>query len=787
MTHQNTAAWAGTGAPKSYLRQAASALTLAGLLVTGPAFAQEAEQAAPRSTSSGPAPGNVAQESIEDIIVTATKRANSVQDVPIAVTALSADFVERANLTEAADLQRYVPNLTFREDFSASQRNFVIRGVGTGTNSIGVEGSVGIVVDNVVLGREGAGVSGFADIERIEVLRGPQGTLFGKNASAGVVNIVTKRPNLKEFETFVKASYGNYDDVRVNGHVTGPIAPGIGFHLSGFGHRNDGYNRNVLVGTRSGQVEEYGVRLKTLFEVSPALEIQLLADFQESDRLCCEATPRVALPNSLLDVAVIKTGLARLRRGSRDAVQEERAFDDIKQGGVSAEVNWSIGDYTVTSITAYREFQNNLLIVPDLLPNRIQIIAAGESLIDQSQFTQEVRLTSPARDRLNYVIGLFYFDQDSTIDSLRRGFGLNAVSPAGTIITVVPSNPALASAAEAADHTISIAGFADATFRVSEAFNLLFGARYTHEKRSGEFRRFRGPGAPAPHPGFPPVSPPDVDEKDSAFTYRVGAQYRFTPDIQAYATYSTGYKGIGIDLNPNLGTTVSVVKPETVKNFEVGIKSDFFANRLQVNVAAFSSRFKNYQGTAFDPSSVSFNLQSVKGLGADGLEIEVIAIPVRGLRLNANASYIDARWTSFTNAGCYPGQTVAQGCVGGIQDLTGERPPRAPEYTYTIGFDYEAPITEALGGFVNLSWSWRDDTQYSIDNVPAAVQPAYGLLDGAIGVRTEDGRYQLSVFGKNILDKEYSGYITGLVGQTGNYSQIPGAPAVYGVQVSARF
>ena len=618
-------------------------------------------------------------------------------------------------------------------------------------------------------------------------MRGPQGTLFGKNASAGVVSIVTKRPKLDGYEAFVKASYGNYEDVRVNGHVTGPVAEGIGFHLSGFGHRNHGYNRNVVTGTRSGQVEEFGVRLKTLFEISPDVEIQLLGDYMRSDRVCCEATPLVARPGSLLDVAVIRPGLARLGRGSRDALQENRGIDDVRQGGVSGEINWSIGDYTVTSITAYRKFQNQTLIAPDLLPGRIQIVDAGDNLIDQKQFTQELRLTSPGANRLNYVLGLFYFDQDTTIDSVRRGFGLNAVSPAGTVVTVVPSNPLLSSSIEAADHTVSVAGFADATFRVSEEFNLLFGARYTHEKRAGEFRRFLTPGAPGPHPGFAPVTVPDVDVDDSAFTYRLGAQYRFTPDIQAYLTYSTGYKGIGIDLNPNLGRAVAVVSPETVENYEVGVKSDFFDNRLQVNAAGFISKFKDYQGTAFDPNTLSFNLQSVKGLRADGLEIEVIAIPVRGLRLNANASYIDARWSNFTTAGCFPGQTVAQGCVGGIQNLTGVRPPRAPEYTYTVGFDYETPLTEAIGGFLNLSWSWRDDSQYSIDNSPNSLEPAYGLLDGSIGVRSADERYQLSLFGKNILDKQYAGFIAALVGQAGNSSQIPGAPATYGVQVSARF
>ena len=398
-----------------------------------------------------------------------------------------------------------------------------------------------------------------------------------------------------------------------------------------------------------------------------------------------------------------------------------------------------------------------------------------------------MRLTSPADGALKYVLGLFYFDQDTTIDSVRRGFGLNAVNPAGQIVTVVPSNPLLASAIAAEDHTKSLAAFADGEFRIGEDFSILFGARYNHEERSATFRRFVAPGAPAGHPGFPPITANVPTLKDDEFTYRVGAQYRFTPRIQAYATYSTGYKGIGIDLNPNLAGRVAVVPPETVKNFEVGLKSQFLDRRLQVNVAGFISKFKNYQGTAFDAQAVAFNLQSVKGLRSDGLEIEVVAVPSDGLRFSANAAYLDARWTDFTNAGCYALQTPAQGCVGGVQNLNGERPPRAPEFTYTVSIDYERAIGNDAIGFVSASYSLRSDTQLQLDNAPESEVDGYGLLDGSIGARFSDDRFQVALFGKNIFNKFYPGFITPLVGQAGNYSQIPGAPRTYGVSLSARF
>ena len=768
------------------LRAGASALALVVAIYATSAHAQDAQNAAPNSTS-GEAEELSQPEGIVDIVVTARKRADNVQDIPLAVTALNSSLIERANITEAGDIQRFVPNLTFRDDFSTNQKSFVIRGVGTGTNSIGVEGSVGIVVDNVVLGREGAGVSGFADSERIEVLRGPQGTVFGKNASAGVLNIVTKRPNLERTEAFLKGTYGNYDDVRVNGHITGPISEKFGYHLSGFYHANDGYNRNVLLNRRSGQVEEGGARLKLLLKPSDALEIQLLGDYLKSDRLCCEPTPWIALPNTLLDVAVVRPGVARVGNGARDTVQDESAIDNVEQGGVSTEVNVELGEHTITSITAYREWQNQTRIVPDLLPGRIQIIAAGDNILKQKQLTQELRLTSPGTGSFKYVAGLFYFNQKTRIDSVRRGFGVNAVSPTGTIITVVPSNPALASAIDADDSTKSVAAFADGEIKATDSLSILLGGRYSYEERSGNFRRFQAPGAPASHPGFPPITAAVRKLDDGQFTYRLGVQYRFTPSIQGYATYSTGYKGLGIDLNPNLVARVAVVAPEKVKNYEIGLKSQLLDRRLQVNLAGFITKFQNYQGTAFDAAAVGFNLQSVRGLRSDGIEVEFVAIPLDGFRLSGNVAYSDARWTDFTNAGCYAGQTAAQGCVGGVQNLNGVRPPRAPKFSYAINLDYDFEINDSLDGFAGLSYSWRDKTQLQIDNSPFSLVQSYGLLDGTLGVRFADDRYQLAAFAKNIANKYYPGFIVSLVGQPGNYSQLPGAPRTYGLSLSGKF
>jgi iron complex outermembrane receptor protein len=783
---------ANVGFTKASLGCAVSALSL---MQAGAACAQ-AVDVARAEQEQDPAAAESQARGIQDIVVTAQKRETRLQDTPLAVSAIGADFVEKQNVTTAADLTKYIPNLQFRDDSNAAQQNFVIRGIGTGTNSVGVEGSVGIVIDNVVLGREGMGVSGFDDIERIEVLRGPQGTLFGKNASAGVINIVTKQPNLREFRGSVRASYGNYNAYRVSGNVSGPITDNFGFSLSAFTDKFDGYSRNVLDNSRVNGKEQYGARLKFLYKPNDDVDVRLSADYTESTATCCEWSLDKVIPGTLHDVLVRQTGLAQIGPDSRDTVFAVHEKEQVKQRGVSAEVNVALGDNTLTSITAYREWNEFDLVNPDFLPTILQTLNLSINGRKQNQFSQELRLSSPGGKTVNYVLGVFYFDQQIVQTTDRTGFGAYRVGPGDTIINVVPENYALGSRTISEDRTRTYAIFGDGSIKFTDNFTGLFGFRYSHEIKDDDLNRFVAPGAPGAHPGFPPGSFSIRDLTDNKFTYRLGLQYQWTSDIMTYATYSTGHKGKGVDLNPGLVLAVAgvplpasshVVAAEDVRNFEIGLRSTLFDRNLQLNISAFHTTFENYQGTAFIPASVTFALQSVPEIQNDGVEVEAIVSPMRYLRLNANAAYIDSRYTDFPNAPCYALQTAAQGCVGGIQDLKGARVPRSPEYSFNVGFSYEPPLSDRITATFNANYSWRDKITFAIDNDPNMAISGYGLLDFSVGLQTSDRKYEVNFFAKNALDKAYRSYMFGQLGGTGNYAHYLGAPATYGVSAAVRF
>lgn len=735
-------------------------------------------------------------DGIADIVVTAQKRATSLQKTPLSVTALGSDFVEQARVYAASDITKYVPNVQFREAATTAERNFVIRGIGTATSSVGVEGSVGVVVDNVVLGREGAGVSGFSDIERIEVLRGPQGTLFGKNASAGVINIITRKPSLTTFSGQAQASYGNANAYRVSGYVNGPIADGLGVHLSAFASGNDGFERSVIDGKRVNGPQQYGVRAKLLYQLSDALSVELLGDYGKANGHCCQWSLDKVVPGTLQDVLVRQTGLAAIGPKSRQTYFEITPQDNSSQGGISGEINWIVGEHTLTSITAYREWHQDDLVNPDYLPGIIYVLNTSRNIRRQHQTSEELRLASPSGERLTYVFGLFYFGQKIDLSNDRRGFGLYGVSPQNTVITLVPQNPDLASRSLASDSTQSYAAFGDATFKATDKLSALLGLRYSYETKSASFSRFTLPGAPGFHPGFPPGSFTIDDMKDHGFTYRVGLQYDWTDSIMTFATYSTGHKGKGVDLNAGLVLAVAgvpvpasahAVKAENVRNFEAGIRSTLFDRKLQLNLTGFTTIFKNYQGTAFVPAAVVQALQSVPEIKNDGVELEAIISPMRYVRISGNAAYLNSRYTDFANAPCYVLQTAALGCVGGVQNLKGAQVPRAPKYSYSLGLTYEPKISGRLTATFAANYAWQDSITFGIDDDPNQRIKGYGTLDLSVGVRTADRKYEATLWGKNVLDKQYVNFMFAQFGGPGNYAHYLAAPATYGVSFLARF
>lgn len=392
-------------------------------LMAGAAVMVLSAAAAPAFAQDGAAADGEQAAQVEDIVVTAQKRSQRLQDVPLAVTALSAETLTSSQTTGTSGLANLVPSLTYTQSTSDLNNNVRIRGVGTALFNTGLESAVSFVVDGVVMSRQGQGFQELIDVERVEVLRGPQGTLFGKNATAGVVNVVTKRPTdyLSGAAEVSAAEHGEY---RFKGTVAGPLSETVRARLTGFYTSDDGFVHDYGTGDTVYGSEVFGLRGKLEWQATENLNLLLSADYRESDSTCCQLVP-FQTSNAVL--AGIRSPIVASPT-NRSVETDGTTFANSRSSGVSLEGNLSLGDYTVTSVTAYRTWnlENNVEVdgfrsaVPIYVPFGNGYFGVNGGGLDISQFTQELRLTSPAGQPVEYTVGLFYFNLDLDRDFRRR-------------------------------------------------------------------------------------------------------------------------------------------------------------------------------------------------------------------------------------------------------------------------------------------------------------------------------------------------------------------------------
>ncbi len=721
----------------------------------------------------GAAPAALAQTVVDDgagettlgeLVVTAQKRSERLQDVPVSVNVVSGDTLADSHISGLEQLQQLSPSLTFTPSANTRGQGLSVRGIGTLNFSDGVEPTVSVVLDGVVIGRSAGSFFDFNDVERIEVLRGPQGMLFGKNAAAGVINIVTARPNLTEMEGDASISYASFNEVRAKGSISVPIKSGeLAARISGFYNESDGIITNVFNGQKYNGLNSYGVRGKIAWSPSDTFDLYATIDYTSADQDCCVGTVRSILPTTRYFGPNGPTR-ASLFAGvdvgpySREANFDGKTFNDQSTWGTSVEMTKELGAFTLTSITAYRAFEvedNN-----DSDGGPLALLNINSAHQKQNQFTQELRISSPAGERLEYVAGLFYFDQDvSTTTDVRGNFG-----------QVLPPGAYFGNFIDRAISTRNYAAFGQATFNVTEELRLIGGLRYTNERLDARFQRILTPGAIGGVPGLggPALNAPNLPAKDDDLSYKLGAQYKFDSNVMVYGTYSRGYKGQAINLLNNLSAaTVNsgqyVLSPETVRNYEIGLRSTPFERKLTFNLTFFHTEFENFQAQTFDATTTSFALANAGKLRSRGGELETQYSPIRALQFSGNVAYADTRVEDFSPA-CYPGQTAALGCVGGRQDVTGSGLPNAPMWSYTLTGRYNRELENAPFDLTaDVSYSYRSSVFFTYSD-PNAVQPGYGLLNLNLGLQSKDGRYQVTAFARNLLDKQFvSGIVPGFL------------------------
>ena len=702
------------------------------------------EEAVPDAASSSSGEG--------DIVVTARFRNESLKDVPVAVSVVNGDVAASRNLNNIQDIAATVPTLDFRNGASNKDRNIFIRGVGTITTSPGVESSVSTVVDGVVLVRPGQATLDLIDLERLEVLRGPQGTLFGKNASAGVVNVVTKSPTQTQTGA-IDVGYYEGDEYRVRGLLSGPIGEKLGYSISGIYGKFKGNVRNIGTDNWVNGYERYGVRGKLQAKPTDDLTLTLAGDYTHNKDTTpngvYSSTARIAYPSNVrTDSPALASVLAREGIvASPDNKTVNTTFDthvnDRNYGG-SLTAEWRPGDYTVTSITAYREWRNHQ--VPDWDQRSLQTDTfpqgSDDGRVKFNQFSQELRLASPQGNLIDYVVGAYYLKAD-TDERYQR----TVILSSGPISR---TNVGVASYGTRAENA---ALFGEANLHASDSLTFILGGRLIYDKLSYYHSRNSVlPSEATPGAGVTAIRSSiglrtgKTDRWD--WSGRAGVQYKFTPQVTGYATYSRGYKGPAYNVFFNMQAfDDKALAPETSNSYEVGLKSSLLNGRVTAAVALYRTDYSGYQANFQDtflgaPVTRLINAGAVR---TQGVELDFAARPTDRFNVNLSAVYNHARVRDFK---C---PVNVASCVS----INGEPLPFAPDWKLAGGGAWRLPVGGGNNVELQTDWTYRSDTQFALTQTPSTIQPAYGIWNASIALLHE-GDWEVRGLVKNILDQHYS-------------------------------
>jgi len=708
-----------------------------GLLLTTGAFALEEAQA---------------KSKLEEILVTATRRVENLQDVPISLNVVSGDLLDRSQENELSRLSKFVPSFRFIDAGNDVSRSVSIRGVGTNTFSRGVEQSVGTSVDGVVSGSLATSLLDFADVQRIEVLHGPQGMLFGKNASAGLINIITRDP-ADELDAGVKGSWADGDEIKYSGFLTGPITDNVSGRVSFFRTTLDPFIEN-LAGQDVSDRDEWGVRAKLLGHIGEDLSVKLTYAHAEKSPTCCGVPAVEIVPGGIADVAGVPTG-----RENDKIANSATSVNDVELDTFILDVNWNLGDFTLTSVTSYSDSTNDAdvrllfphesagLLDPNLAQSKVDVV------------TQEFRIASGNEGFLQWIGGLYYYDKQDKF-SLERNSDLFYVGSAP-----IPDLFGSSLLNSSTSKNTSYAAFGTLTFNWSERFRLNTGLRWNYDEVSTtQVVSFDPTAFPTTLSEALPGTQ-DVSEDDDAISWRVSGEFDVLDGVMAYATIGQGYKGPGTNtLSSGPRTIERVVEAEIPTSYEIGLKSLWWDDRLRFNGALFYTEFEDFQTTQtrLNPTTqtLDFFLANAGKLETKGMELDLALQATDQLTLSLVAAYVDSIYDDYQGAQCYGGQTVEQGCIEvapGVssQDLSGTELWNSPDWSFTAGANYGFKVTDKLSGYAMGTYAWVDDIQSSATGNPRSTVDSYGTVDAAIGITANSGRYSVQLFAKNLFDEFY--------------------------------
>lgn len=765
------------------------------------------------------------------IVVTARRRAETAQDVPLAISVVGGEHIDSTGSFNVGRLQQLTPTLQF---YSSNPRNTAvnIRGLGVpfGLTNDGIEQGVGIYIDDVYNARVASATFDFLDVKQIEVLRGPQGTLYGKNTTAGAINITTNQPTF-DFEGKAEVSVGNLNYVQAKAAVSGPITDTLAARFAVSSTNRRGTIYNVTTNQWIQSQDNLGLRGQLLFKPSETLSITLAGDYSEQDAVCCGS---VYVRTGTTQRAFNRQ-FAALSAAQGYSVPSTNPFDRVtdldsplqagnKIGGASIKVKWDVGPGTLTSVTAWRFWDWQPQNDRDF--TGLPVVAKSQNPSQQDQYTQELRYNYSA-DTFDFVVGAFGFYQ--RIDTQ----GTEAHGSASTKWNLAPSNAlynsnvlnGLTALNTQYLKNTSVAVYGQASWKITPELTLQPGLRVNYDKKDGFYQRrvfnaagteilLSGPGSATKTAQLGIFTPQEIAPKfsDWNFSYDFTASYKAAEGVLLYATYAKTFKSGGINQNgvPTDSTNspilaAATVKPESVRHYEAGIKTEFRDLGAILNLSIFRTDIKDYQANVNNGQFGVLRgyLANAGAVRSQGVEADFSIRPTERFNAYVNGAYTDATYRKFTDAPCPPelsGGTTATGTqvpgaagTPGLSpancDISGQRLPGVSEWSVSWGFEANAPVDLfKQDGFVYLGYDGSYRSNFSSNPSPSAYTwvDGYSLSNFRLGFRTEAG-FDIYGWVRNAFDENYFEQLFVGPGNTGLIAGLPGDPRTWGFTVRTKF
>ncbi|MDH3374296.1 MAG: TonB-dependent receptor [Gammaproteobacteria bacterium] len=735
---------------------------------------------------------------LEEIIVTAQKREQSLQEVPVSVTAISGDDINEGGITGMQDVAMATPNFTMTQ-FNIGEPQYFIRGIGTTLDSAGADPAVATFIDEVYIGRAGGSSMDLYDLQRVEVLRGPQGTLFGKNVVGGAISISTQKPS-DEFIAKFGITAGNYDALAVRGLISGSISDNVNGSFSFSQRKRDGYVENVVDSIDYHDEDNISFRGQLAFAPSDSVDVRLVADHSKDDQAGnCRNVNNLSLNDPLMLAVVYPPVIDSTTGGDiRKCASSLGAFQDREINGLMARIDWDLANATLTSITAYREtdyqWSEDLAGMPLGLTPFNLIDAADEK---SDQLSQEFRLTSTGDGNVDWLVGAFFMEEN--VDRAENFVGSFGPPIAAQGFALLDGDIIFAQD----NKTTSTALYGQLNWRISDRFSWNIGGRFAKDDKKitqglinledpafdsallsallgvpvnlvilgipangpGELLAFIGSGDPSVL-----TVPYTADASDdwSEFVPSTSLNWQFGDNNLVYFTASKGYKsGAYVAQRTTAATAVVPLDPEFATNFELGLKTQFADNRVRLNASVFTMDYTDLQ---------VFRLVGSLLVGASaeatssGLEIDLTALASEDWVLSASYGYLDAEYDKF---------------ISGSDDFKGNKLPRSSEDSFSINSNYTFNLNGGSTIDWNVNYTQKGDYFIEVSNSDASKEDGYGLLNSSLAWMSADGNWEFVAWGKNITDEEFRTHsiISNIAGTVDLWNM----PPTYGLTVNKTF